>query len=113
MNIKKCRVCGLIAPADAFPKGRCVCKTCYRGQKTDYMARWRKTHPRKPSNPEQAKEYRQKLKARRGNSYTSDASAEKRRAYQRNYYSEHKNDESYKMKRREWQKKRYQLTKHD
>lgn len=92
MKIKICRVCGLVAPADAFPKGRRrVCKTCYQ---------------------EQAKEYRKKLKAKRGNTYASDASAERRRAYQRKYYSEHKNDESFKMKRREWRKKRYQLTKH-
>ena len=81
IKIKKCKVCGLVAPADAFPKGRrLVCKTCYY---------------------EQVKEYRKKLKEKRGNTYTSDACAEKRRAYQREYLKKHKDDEVFKQKKRE------------
>lgn len=91
METKKCRVCGLVAPADAFPKGRRhICKTCYY---------------------EQVKEYRKKLKEKRGNTYTSDACAEKRRAYQREYVNKHKDDDVFKQKKREWSRRHRELLK--
>lgn len=91
IKINKCKVCGLEAPADAFPKGRrLVCKTCYY---------------------EQVKEYRKKLKEKRGNTYTSDACAEKRRAYQREYVKKHKDDEVFKQKKREWSRRHRELLK--
>jgi hypothetical protein len=103
MKTKKCKVCGLIAPADDFPKGRCICKACKRKKDVEYKRNWRKTHTEKKriKTAEEWRNYREKLKATRGNTYPSDEYAEKRRAYQRAYAEKHKNDEVFKQKRRD------------
>jgi hypothetical protein len=93
----------LIAPADDFPKGRCICKACKRKKDVEYKRNWRKTHTEKKriKTAEEWRNYREKLKATRGNTYTSDEYAEKRRIYQREYAKKHKNDEVFKQKQRE------------
>ena len=111
METKKCNVCGIVAPADNFPQGRCICKECKRKRDTEYKREWRKTHNDKKRTSEDYRKYRERIKAKRGNTYPTDEYAEKRRAYQREYAKKHKDDEVFKQKQRDRSRRYRELLK--
>ena len=85
MEKKVCVKCGKRKLVDEFPKNRNVCKDC----KAEYLREYRKHHPDKKRSKEyerdKSREYRARLKEKRGCTYPNDEYARKHRERQKEY----------------------------
>ena len=84
--MRTCKKCGETKPAEEFvsKKRGYICIECRK----KYMAEYRKNNPKKrdiEKEREYTRNYRQKLKETRGNTYPNDEYAERCRARQREY----------------------------
>jgi predicted nucleic acid-binding Zn-ribbon protein len=96
----KCEKCGEVKTTDQF-YSKNICIDCRRKYQREYKAKWRLTHPEKPRTAEYYQKYREETKIKRGHTYPSDAYAEKRRHYQKEYYQRNKNNTEFIQKNRE------------